>query len=130
MIRLACISLFALGLSATAGRAAGMSDWDAAVRKRCPTHHLEWTSDGSWDDFLAAFEQPLPQPKQGEILKVADYSHRCAAEVVGFSCEMSVNVDAMKRLGLLTQFVAWGCQHYRCREPALCDRTPPLSAKY
>jgi hypothetical protein len=128
MIRFVCISLFVLGLSTTASRAADMSNWDTAVEARCPAHHLEWTSDGAWDDFLADFEQTLPKIKQGEILKIADYSSRCANEVAGFSCEMSVHVDAMKRLGLLTQFVAWGCKHYSCRELADCNRTASVSS--
>jgi hypothetical protein len=124
MFRGACISLFLLGLSSTVSQAANMSDWERAVTARCPTHHLKWTCDGCWDDFLADFEQTLPQATQGDILKIADYSRRCAKEVAGFSCEMSVHVDAMHRLGLLRRFVTWGCQHYSCEEAAICTRTP------
>jgi len=104
-----------------------MSDWEAAVKQSCPRHHLEWTCDGCWDEFLDDFERTLPDTTQDMILKVADYSHRCANEVAGFSCEISAHVDAMNSLGLLKRFVGYGCSHYSCEDVAICTRTPPLS---
>jgi hypothetical protein len=126
--RAACISLFVLSLLHTAARAADESTWEAAVNARCPTHHLEWTCDDCWDAFLADFERTLPKVTQGRILKIANYSRRCSREVGGFSCEMSVHVDAMHKLGLLGQFADYGCAHYRCEEAAICTRTPVSSA--
>jgi hypothetical protein len=118
------ISLLILALTANVGHAAGMATWEAAVKARCPTHHLEWTCDGCWDDFLADFEDTLSKSTQSKIRNIADYSHRCANEVAGFSCEMSVHVDAMHRLGLLGRFVAYGCSHYSCEDVAICKRAP------
>ena len=129
MFRTACISLLIVCFSSAASLAADMSNWEAAVKARCPTHHLEWTCDSCWDDFLANFERTLPETTQSRILKVADYSRRCAKEVAGFSCEMSVHVDAINRLGLLKRFVTYGCAHYSCEEAAICIRTPPSDAR-
>jgi hypothetical protein len=123
------MSIFVLGLCTAVAHAADMRTWEAAVKTRCPTHHLEWICDGCWDDFLADFEQTLSNTTQGRISKIADYSRRCAKEEVGFSCEMSVHVDAMNRLGLLKRFVAYGCAHYSCEEAAICTRSPPSDAK-
>jgi len=112
-------------LTPAAGWAADMSDWEAAVTRRCPTHHLEHICDGCYDSFLDDFERTLPKVTQHRIRRIADYAHRCTWEVAGFSCEMSVHVDAMNRLGLLKRFVAFGCAHYRCEEAAMCTRQPP-----
>ncbi len=129
MFRAAFVSLLVLGLSFTASKAADTSDWESAVNARCPTHHLEWTCAGCWDDFLADFEHTLPKSTQSRIIAIAAYSRRCAKEVAGFSCEMSVHVDAMHRLGLLKRFVSYGCAHYSCEEAAICTRAPRPDAK-
>ena len=129
MLRSVGISFLVFCLSSGASQAADISTWEAAAEARCPAHHLEWTCDGCWDDFLAAFEATLPKSTQGKILKIADYSRRCAKEVAGFSCEMSMHVDAMHRLGLLRRFVAYGCAHYTCEYAASCTRLPGPAAK-
>lgn len=128
-MRAICLSLLFFSVSCTASIAADMSTWEKAVDVRCPTHHLEWTSDGSWDDFLADFEATLPKSTRNRITRIADYSRRCAKEAAGFSCEMSVHVDAMARLGLMEHFVAYGCSHYSCEEAAICTRTPAIGTR-
>ncbi|SFI73528.1 hypothetical protein SAMN02799626_00470 [Caulobacter sp. UNC279MFTsu5.1] len=125
MFRTAAISLLGFGLFASAGQAADMSTWEAAVSANCPTRHLEWTCDGCWDDFLADFESTLPESTQSRIIELADYRRKCPNEVAGFSCEMSAHVDAMSKLGLLERFVVYGCAHYSCEEAAICTRSPP-----
>ena len=122
MVRALALSIMlslALPISALG---ADMATWEAMTRQRCPAHHLEWTCDGCWDDFLADFEGQLPKSTQRKILQIADYDRRCRNEVAGFSCEMSVHVDALQRLHLLNRLVAWGCANYRCEEQAICSR--------
>ena len=125
MLRLIATSLLAASVT-SAVAAADLSTWEGLVRQSCPSRHLEWTCDDCWDDFLNDFESTLPASTQHEIAVLADYSRRCRREVAGFSCEMSVNVDAIKHLHLLKRFVAWGCANYRCEYAAMCTRTKPL----
>ncbi len=123
MWRLPMPWVLALAVLAGEARAADLASWEKAVAEQCPSHHLERMCDGCYDDFLDGFERTLPKATQSRILKIADYSRRCREEVGGLSCEMSVHVDAMKRLGLLKRFVAYGCAEYTCPDPAHCDRT-------
>lgn len=96
--------------------------WEAELQRQCPNNHVEWICDGCYDDLLADFIQTLPPAAQQKISTIADYTNRCAMEIGGFSCEMSVNLDAFRKLGLMKQFVAFGCQHYKCEAASLCDR--------
>ena len=125
MFRTLSIAFAVTCLTPAASWGADMSVWENAVARQCPTHHLEHICDGCFDSFLDDFERTLPKATQGRIRHIADYAHRCTQEVAGFSCEMSVHVDAMYKLGLLKRFVAYGCAHYRCEEAAMCTRTPP-----
>ncbi len=106
-----------------------MGLWEAAVAKQCPSHHLEWMCDGCYDDFLDGFERTLPKATQSKIGRIADYPHRCKNEVAGFSCEMSVHVDAMHRLGLFKRLVDYSCAEYTCSFAANCTRTKSHSAR-
>ena len=65
--------------------AADLATWEAATHRRCPSHRLEWICDGCYDDLLSDFEQKLPEDAQAKILAIADYTHRCAKEIAGFS---------------------------------------------
>ena len=96
--------------------------WEKELRRQCPSNHVEWTGDGSYDDLLGEFIATLPAGTQKRVSAIADYAHRCSTEMAGFSCEMAVHIDAFSRLGLLSRFAAFGCQHYKCTEPALCTR--------
>ena len=122
MLRAIALALLVASLTATDVIAADMATWEAATHARCPSRHLDWTCDGCWDDYLSDFEQALSKPVQAEIARIADYNRRCSKETAGFSCEMSVHVDALTRLRLLSRFVAWGCAHYQCDYAASCRR--------
>ncbi len=111
-----------VAVSAVEARAADVSSWERSVADQCPTHHLERMCDGCYDDFLDGFERTLPKAAQSKIRKIADYAHRCRQEVAGFSCEMTVHLDAMRRLGLLGRFVAYGCAGYTCPYAGHCVR--------
>ncbi len=129
MFRFTALSLVALAIVANEARAANMGSWEAAFAKRCPSHHIEWMCDGCYDDFLSGFERTLPEETQSKIVRMADYSRRCQAEIGGFGCEMTVHVDAMRRLGLFNRFVAYGCAEYMCRSIAYCVRTKTVGAR-
>lgn len=96
------------------------NDWHRELRRQCRTNHVEWISDAEQDELLADFINTLPTATQAKVNAIADYSHRCSDVRIGFYCEMAVHLDAFIRLGLLKQFAAFACQHYKCSEPALC----------
>lgn len=129
MIRSLPLSLIVLALLASEARALDTGPWEAAVAKQCPSRHLEWMCDGCYDDFLDGFERRLPKATQSKITKIADYARRCRAEVGGFSCEMAVHVDAMRRLGLFKRFVDYSCTEYSCSFQANCVRTKSHSGQ-
>ncbi len=121
--------LMAFTLFANDARALDTGPWDIAVARKCPFHHFERMGDGLYDEILGKFEGTLPRSDQSRINKIADYSHRCRSEIAGFSCEMAVHVDAMRRLGLLGRFVAYGCAHYTCPSAAYCIPTGKTRAR-
>jgi len=96
--------------------------WKQELQRQCPANHVEWVADGDYDELLADFVKTLPRSTQARVAAIADYSHRCSTEQMGFSCEMVVHLDAFNQLGLLRRFAAFGCQRYKCSEPAFCTR--------
>ncbi len=100
-------------------------DWEAEWRRQCPSNHLEWFPDGSTDDLLGDFYQTLSPSLQHKVSAIADYSRRCSMEEIGFACEMSINLDAFNKLGLLKRFTAFACHHYKCVEASLCTLPKP-----
>lgn len=94
--------------------------WTQDLQRQCPSNHVDWIAGDFYDELVTAFVQTLPPSSQRKISSIADYSRRCADEKMGFSCEMSVHLDAFNRLGLLKRFAAFGCHRYKCEEPALC----------
>ncbi len=114
------LSLTSFTLLATDARAVNTGPWDAAVARQCPSRHFERMGDGLYDEIIGKFEKKLSKQEQSRIKKIADYPRRCRAEIAGFSCELAVHVDAMRRLGLLDRFVAYGCSHYTCPDVAYC----------
>ena len=99
------------------------NSWRRELSRQCPANHVDWISGGGYDDLVADFVQTLPEAMQKKVESIADYSHRCSEVKIGFVCEMAVYLDAFIRLDLLKQFAAFGCQHYKCSEPALCTRS-------
>ena len=94
--------------------------WESLVGRNCPSHHLEWISDGSYDEILGLYSQRLAPPIRQRVNSIVDYSHRCADETVGFSCEWATHLDAFRRVGLLDDFALWTCRNVTCEEAALC----------
>ena len=99
--------------------------WERELHQQCPENHVNWIGDGGYDGLLGDFIDKLPVSTQRKISGIADYSHRCLKETAGFSCEMAVHPDAFNKLGLMKQFTAFGCDRYKCEEPALCTRLEP-----
>jgi hypothetical protein len=99
--------------------------WQRQVERLCPSHHVEWIADGSYDDVIAAYDDRLTPRLQREARRIADYSHRCSHETVGFSCEWAAYIDAYWKLGLLSDFAVWTCRHVKCEEAALCELPAP-----
>jgi hypothetical protein len=95
--------------------------WEAELQRQCPANHVDWVFDGYYLDLLNSFEETLPALTRQKIFSIADYSRLCAQETMGFSCKMGASLDAFNRLGLMKQFVVFGCRHYKCEEPALCS---------
>ncbi len=129
MLRSWALLMVGFTLLATDARALSTRPWDIGVAKRCPSRHFEWMGDGLYDEIIGRFEMTLPRAEQSRIDRIADYSHRCKSEIAGFGCEMAVHVDAMRRLGLLDRFVAYGCAHYICTDVAYCDRASKIQAR-
>ena len=123
MLRSAPLWLIAFSMLTSEALALDTRPWEAAVARQCPSRHLERMCDGCYDEFLGGFERTLPKATQSKITRLADYSHRCREEIAGFSCEMAVHVDAMKRLGVFERFVAYGCKQYTCSFAGHCTRT-------
>jgi hypothetical protein len=84
---------------ASAQFAASQQVWESELNQRCPSRHVEWIPDGSYDDVIAAYDAGLSPNLQREARRIADYSHRCSHEVAGSSCEWAAYIDAYWRLG-------------------------------
>jgi hypothetical protein len=106
--------------SAIAGPTGDWQAWQSELHRQCPANHVDWIYGDGYDELAGGFVRTLPLQTRKKMDAIADYQHRCASETMGFSCELAVNLDAFRRLGLLKKFVAFGCNHYRCSEPALC----------
>ena|SRR6185503_625052 len=98
--------------------------WEKDLHRTCPNRNVQLMCDGCYDEFLAAFYSTLNQPEQQRMEIVADTSRQCAKELVGFSCEMSRNLYAAQRLGLLHKLVLFGCRTVKCEEGALFSQFP------
>jgi hypothetical protein len=95
--------------------------WEHKILKACPTHHVDWIGNGTYDELLEAFEQTLPAAKVKQISVMADLNKRCAGEIAGRSCEMHASLQVYQRLGLMDRFVAFGCRNVKCEDVALCS---------
>src|SRR5579872_6731410 len=96
--------------------------WERELRRQCPANHVEWLSDAGRDELVGEFVETLPAATQKRVASIANVSHRCAEQTAGFSCEVSVHLDAFIRLNLLTQFTAFACRRYKCTETAVCTK--------
>lgn len=116
--------MFAVPAVAAARPVDPWQTWENLTKKMCPTHHVQWVLDGGYDSLIGDFVETLPQNVSRKVSLIANYAHRCASEQSGFSCEMSVHLDAFNRLNLMNRFAAFGCRNVACEEPALCSRFP------
>ncbi|HWX34824.1 MAG TPA: hypothetical protein VNZ53_46280 [Steroidobacteraceae bacterium] len=98
--------------------------WERNLHRQCPNNHVEWVADGGYDELIGAFQSSLSVATQKEVVRIADYGHRCAHEELGFGCEMATYLDAYRRLRLLSLFVEFGCANVKCEEVALCSKFP------
>jgi hypothetical protein len=80
--------------------------------------------DGGYDEFLGAFYKTLTPTEKRRMDAVVDYDKTCASETMGFGCEMSRNLYAAQKLGLLHKLVMFGCRTVKCEEGALCSQFP------
>ena len=120
-IRLASFALPMWLMSSVALADASQFAWEREIAKRCPSHHVEWLSDGYYDEVLGAYYDSLRPQLSAKARRIANYSHRCTRETIGFTCEWSVNIDAIVKLGLLPDFAAWSCRNVKCEEYGLCE---------
>lgn len=98
--------------------------WERELSRSCPGRHVELMGDGAYDEFLGAFYRTLTPTEKRRMSAVANYKRACATETNGFSCEMSRNISAAQKLGLLHKVVAFGCRTVKCEEGALCSQFP------
>jgi hypothetical protein len=118
------IMVTALGcLSASAAPQSVWTAWLKDLNQQCPSKHVDWIAGDTYDELIGDFLKTEPRRTQIKATAIANYSHRCAQETIGFSCETSVYLDAFRKLGLLRRFTAFGCRTYTCTEQALCTKT-------
>jgi hypothetical protein len=80
--------------------------------------------DGGYDEFLGAFYDTLTPSDGHRMNAVADIPRACARETAGSGCEMSRNLYAAERLGLMHKLVMFGCRTVKCEEGASCSQFP------
>lgn len=96
--------------------------WERELRRQCPANHVEWLSDAGRDELVSDFVTTLPAATQKKISSIANVSRRCAEQTAGFSCEVSVHLDAFIQLKLLKRFTVFACHRYSCTEPIVCTK--------
>ncbi len=94
--------------------------YDAEIRKRCPSHHIEWLGDGAYDEITNSYEAHLPPHLRNKVYRIVNDGLNCADEVAGLSCEWDATIEAYWKINRLEDFSAWMCHHVKCRETALC----------
>ena len=70
-------------------------------------------SDGGYDEFLGAFYKTLTPTETRRMDAVVNRQKYCSNEKIGFSCEMSRNLYAAQKLGLLHRLTMFGCRTAR-----------------
>ena len=95
-------------------------DWEMQSRLRCPAHHVERLCDECDLDLTEGFEATLSKKLQRRITRIADTGNVCKDEVAGFSCEVGASMTAYEKLGLMPDFIAFGCRHVTCDEESMC----------
>jgi len=98
--------------------------WKRDLSRSCPSRDVELMGDGGYDEFLGAFYNTLTVSEKHRMDAVVDYRKACANETMGFGCEMSRNLYAAQKLGLLHRLVMFACRTVRCEEAASCSRFP------
>ena len=95
-------------------------DWEMQSRLRCPTHHVERLCEECDLDLVEGFEATLSKKMQRRIDRLADTGNVCKDEVAGFSCEVTASMTAYEKLGLMPDFIAFGCRNVSCDEDGMC----------
>lgn len=126
MVRVASIILAPISLLLMAANSASdpWTAWEHDLSRSCPKRHVELMGDGGYDEFLGAFYKTLTPTEKRRMNAVVNYKKACASETMGFGCEMSRNLYAAQKLGLLDKLVKFGCHTVKCEEGALCSRFP------
>jgi hypothetical protein len=96
--------------------------WERELRRQCPANHVQWLSDAGRDELVSNFVDTLPAATAKTVSSIANVSRRCAGQTAGFSCEVSVHLDAFIQLNLLKRFAAFACREYKCTEIANCTK--------
>src|SRR5260370_24355327 len=86
---------------AAAANEALWKEWEKDLRRRCPSHHVEWLADGNYDDVLGEFFATLPLPLREKVEAVADIPKECATARAGYGCEMEGGLKAFRKLSLM-----------------------------
>ena len=119
------LSFLLLPAAASAQFEASQRVWQHRMKQLCPNRHVEWISDGSYDDVIGSYDATLSPRLQREARRIADYSHRCSRETAGFSCQWATYIDAYWKLGRLNDFARWTCRHVKCEYAAMCELPSP-----
>jgi hypothetical protein len=120
---LSTVALICLGAASPVHHDA-WAKWRDGLARSCPARHVDRMGDGAYDEFLGAFHRTLSRNEQRQMQAYANYTKLCTHEQNGFACEMSINLEAAQRLGLLNKMVSFGCRTVRCEEGALCSSFP------
>jgi len=120
-ILVAPLSLLLMSASASSNP---WTAWERELARTCPDRHVELMGDGGYDEFLGAFYKTLTSTERRRMDTVVDYKKACARETMGFECEISRNLYAAQKLGLLHKLVMFGCRTVKCEEGALCSQFP------
>ena len=98
--------------------------WERLSRTRCPSHHVNWMANNSYQFLVENFDATLSAPMKGKVDRLADTDRRCANVWGGLRCEANRNFVAYEKLGLMTRFADYACLRIKCEEAAICSRAP------
>lgn len=116
--------LFAFASSAGAVEKDDNWYWDQfndAAHKRCPSHHIDFFTDGQYDDVLGDFLKKYPAKVRDHISDLVDYQKNCAAETAGFTCEFSMHLRIFHQMKMFDDFIRYSCAHWKCEEYSMCE---------
>jgi len=100
-------------------------DWKRLSDRQCPQRHVDWVCGDCYLNLIEGFHSILGQSQKRNVDRIADIKRQCATEQMGFGCETGRSLVAYKKLGLMPQFVRYGCRTVKCEYAASCSRLPP-----